>query len=103
MNGQISFDTVLPESGQDHLEGCYKLDGDNWKVFYLTHRKNGAWWTGTPIVVPDAVWKSSVKGIDAVYPMEVILNKSTAMELLSGILGGVQWTEIKGPDSLQMK
>ena len=89
--------------GQHHVEGCFRLSGEEWRVFHFTHWHQGALWMWKPIERPSAVFQSGVSGVDAVYPMSVILNKKTSMDLLSSILGGVFWDEVRGPDSIEIK
>ena len=103
MNGEITFDLVVPLEGLDHIEGCYRLSHEDWKVFYFTHWTNGSLWSGDPVIRPDAMWQSGIRGVDAVYPASIRLNKESTMAFLSEILGGVDWTEVVGPDSLALK
>jgi hypothetical protein len=103
MLGEISFDTVVSESGQPHVEGCYRIGANDWKVFYFTQRHKGRWWSEDPIVRTDVVWPSGVSGVDAVFPVNVVLNKKFIKSILSDILGCVDWVEVLGPDSLQLK
>lgn len=103
MHGEISFDTVVEADDVNHLEGVFRLEGETWRVFYFTHRYEGADWTGDPIIIGDAVWRSGVRGVNAVLPVSQPLNKTTAKQIISAVLGGVNWTEGPGPDSLQLK
>ena len=102
-NGYISFDTVVKESGEDHVEGCLRLHGEDWKVFYFTHRHEGKWWSGDPIVKADAVFQSGIRGVNAIYSRAFLLNKSTIKESLSHILRVPIWYEVQGPDSINLK
>ena len=101
--GEISFDLVIPDRGLDHIEGCYRLEAADWRVFYFTHRTRGRWHEGEPIIRPEARFSSGILGVDAVYPTQIVLNKPGVKALLSEILGGVEWTEVLGPDSLTLK
>jgi hypothetical protein len=101
--GEISFDTSVEDAGQNHVEGCFRLEDEAWRVFHLTHRHAGVWWNEQPIVKADAIFQSGISGVNAVYPQSVILNRANSMSLMSKILGGVTWTEVRGPDSLQLK
>ena len=103
MNGEITFDTQVDELGQDHIEGCYRIGGEDWKVFYFTHWFNGDLWSGDPVIKKDAVWQSGITGVNAVLPKEQRLNKTTVLDTLSELLGVQGWSEVRGPDSLQLK
>jgi len=103
MSGEISFDTIFSEEGVHHIEGCYRVNGESWKVFYFTHRFNGQWWQDLPVIRKDVVWPSGISGVDVVYPMDKILNKETVSRVLSDVLGVSKWVEVRGPDSLQLK
>ena len=54
-------------------------------------------------LIPLSPVSSGILGVDAVYSRQVVLSKSSSKALLSGILGGVEWTEVQGPDSLMLK
>ena len=103
--GEISFDAVTLGEDDDNIEGCYRIGESEWKVFFISHSLAGdAPWTGEPIINSDAIWPSGVKGVNAIYPIRVKLNKFSVRTILSEALGeNIQWTEVRGPDSLQMK
>jgi hypothetical protein len=103
MKGNISFDTNVAEAGEAVIEGCYKIDGGSWQVFYFTNWWREAPWQGDPLITYPGIWKSGITGVQVIYPKEKILNKRTAMEVLSKILGISDWFEVRGPDSLQLK
>ena len=103
MQGLISFDTELLESGQPHIEGCYKLPKGEWTIFYFTHYRGGKLWSGNPEINRNAVFSSGLRGVDAVFPDRIVLNKASAIDLLSNILGDVMLVEVRGPDSLMLK
>ncbi len=103
MRGEISFDTQLSDLDNDHIEGCYRLSDDAWTVFHLTHITSGALWTGPAKIREGAIFSSGIRGIDGVFPIYTTLNKKAAMDILSKTLGGVDWIEVSGPDSLTLK
>lgn len=35
--GEITFDIVVPEEGVTNVEGCYRINGGNWQVYYLAN------------------------------------------------------------------
>jgi hypothetical protein len=37
------------------------------------------------------------------HPKDAVLNNSVVMQVLSSALGVTHWTEVRGPDSLQLK
>jgi hypothetical protein len=98
MKGEISFDTNIDDNGQENIEGCYRICGENWQVFYFTK-----WWDGAPRIIKDAVYNSGITGVDVWFPKNQILNKFAVIKLLSDILGVTEWSEVRGPDSLQLK
>jgi hypothetical protein len=103
MKAEISFDALALEDDQDNVEGCYRLEGDDWQVFYFTR-----WWEGLPEerrakVVKNAVFSSGITGVVVNYPKEQILDKAAVMRVLSDTLGVAEWSEVRGPDSLQLK
>lgn len=100
---EISFDTEVCESGQSHVEGCYRLDKKDWCVFYFTDRRDGRWWRKEPLILTEVVWPSGARGIEAVYPKKTVLNKRFVATELARILKTSNWVEVAGPDSLQMK
>lgn len=103
MQGLISFDTEVSESGQPHIEGCYKLPMSEWRVFYFTHYRGGRLWNEDPKINRNAVFSSGIRGVDAVFPASTVLNKASVIQLLSDIIGDVTLRETKGPDSLMLK
>ena len=103
MNGEITFDVIIPDTGMDHIEGCYRLADGEWTVFYFTHYVRGSLHIGAPIIKREAIFSSGVVGVDAAFPSDIVLNKRTSMDILSDILGGVAWVEVLGPDSLRIK
>ena len=103
MQGLISFDTEVSESGHDDIEGCYKLPMGEWRVFYFTHHRGGKMWNEDPNINRNAVFSSGIRGVDAVFPTSTVLNKTSVIQLLSDILGDVTLVETRGPDSLVLK
>jgi hypothetical protein len=98
MKGEISFDTNVDDNGQENIEGCYRICEEEWQVFYFTQ-----WWDGYPRIVKNAVSESGIGGVDVWFPKTQILNKSAVIKVLSDILGVDEWSEVRGPDSLQLK
>ena len=103
ITGEITFDTEVSESGKNHIEGCYRLSGEDWRVYYITNRYKGSPWTGEPIITASAVWRSGVSGVNAIFPINETMNKAFVQQKLSYILGVDSWNEVPGPDSLSLK
>jgi hypothetical protein len=99
MNAEISFDCIFPDD-EDHanIEGCYRLPGQDWKVFYFGRRD----WREPEIIV-DAVFQSGVRGVNVWHPEGQHLSKLVAMQVLGHTLGVTEWAVVVGPDSLQLK
>ena len=51
----------------------------------------------------NATSESGIAGIDVWFPKDRILNKSAVIKVLSDALGVTEWSEVRGPDSLQLK
>ena len=99
MLGEISLDILIEDDrDRDVMEGCYRIEQGEWHIFYFTR-----WWREGPKVILDAVWRSGVSGVNVNHPKDQALNKIVVKERLSEILKGVDWVEVKGPDSLQLK
>lgn len=102
-SGEVTFDIVVPEEGVRYAEGCYRIDGGHWHVYYVTNRHNGAPWTGEPAIRSDAIFQSGISGVDGLVPADWILNKMTIKKILAEALGVGAWIEVSGPDSLILK
>lgn len=103
MKADISFDLILgDEDRHNHFEGCYRLPHEDWKVFYFTRWSQGREWQGQLDICKDVVWPSGITGVDAKYP-GYPLTKIVVKRLLAKSLAVTEWTEIAGPDSLQLK
>jgi hypothetical protein len=109
MLGEITFDTVVPEEGFANVEGCYRVNGGNWYVYYLTNWRHAALWrhatlrTGLPMIERNAIFQSGISGVSGAVPESWILNKKTIKEILAEAVGVDGWIEVCGPDSLLLK
>ena len=100
--GEITFDTVVSED-DDHVEGCYRLVDEDWRVYYFSHSLNGKLCEGDPDVA-HIIWPSGVAGIDGQFPIQFRLNKESIKKILSEQMGGnIELLEVRGPNSLQLK
>jgi hypothetical protein len=98
--GEVTFDIVVPEDGVTFVEGCYRINGGNWEVYFF--RKENRW-SGAPRIRRNAVFSSGITGLDGVVPDNWVLNKRTVMGMLAVALGVEEWTEVVGLDSLILK
>jgi hypothetical protein len=101
--GEITFDIIVPEEGVAHAEGCYRVDGGNWHVYYFTNCHHGGPWTAEPTIRADAVFQSGISGVSGMVPTNWILNRKTIKRLLAETAGVNGWIEVSGPDSLILK
>jgi len=86
-----------------HIEGCFRLDGEDWKVFYFTHWHNGNIWVDGPRIRDPAVFQSGITGVDGEFPVDQVLDKKSVMEILSEVVGIEELDEVSGPNSLILK
>jgi hypothetical protein len=98
--GEITFDIVVPEDGVTFVEGCYRINGGNWQVFFF--RKESPQ-SGAPRIRRNAVFSSGIRGVSGVITDYWVFNKKTVMGMLAVALGVEEWTELIGPDSLILK
>lgn len=100
---EITFDIVVPEEGVGFVEGCYRTNGENWQVYFLTSRGDEASSISVPIIKSQAIFQSGIRGVSGVVPAGWILNKETIKKLLAEAVGVDGWIEVYGPDSLMLK
>ena len=101
--GEVTFDIVVPEEGVRYAEGCYRINGGNWHVYYVKNWHNGAPWTGEPTIRSDAIFQSGISGVDGIVPADWILNKKTIKKILVEAVGVDAWIEVSGPNSLILR
>jgi hypothetical protein len=99
MKAEITFDLVMVED-MAFVEGCYRLENGDWQVFVFRKSRRGTEPVG---VKKDLVWRSGVKGINIIVADDARINKSFVLKSLSDALGGIEWTEVSGPDSMQLR
>jgi hypothetical protein len=97
MKGEICFDCYYPDDS-DNIEGCYRLEGGEWQVFYVTR-----WYEGPPKVFTDAAWRSGITGVQVHHPKDQQLNILISKQVVADALGVTEWREVRGPDSLKLK
>lgn len=103
VTAEIAFDTQVSKEGQRHVEGCYRLAGEDWRVFYFTSWYNGQRWKGPQEVIADQVWQSGICGVEVRCQDDLIINKGFVKKTLGNVLAVTDWLEVRGPDSLQLK
>ncbi len=100
--GEITFDIVVPDEGVTHVDGCYRVNGGNWQVYYLTNRNDGV----SSIVAPaigNAVFSSGITGVSGIVPADWVLTKTSTQAILAEVVGVDGWIEVTGPNSLIIK
>ena len=99
MQAEITFDLIMEED-MDFVEGCYRLPSGPWQVFTFgqDHVESEK-----PKVKTDVVWKSGVRGTVVTLPRGMLVNKSAVLQILSDALGVTTWSEVRGPDSMQLR
>lgn len=96
MTADISYDLVMQDK-MDFAEGSFRLKG-GWQVFIFgRHAKDSIETNET------AVWKSGVTGVRVTLPKNHSLNKTVVMNFLSKITGVDEWSEVRGPDSMDLR
>jgi hypothetical protein len=98
MNAEIAWDLVMSED-MPFAEGCYRLNGGDWKVFTATkarpHRPAG--------VRIGVKWASGVTGVNIVLLEDAKINRASVMRVMSEVLDVEDWREVDGPDSMKLR
>jgi hypothetical protein len=92
---EISFDLVMYDQ-MEFIEGTYRLPGSGWEVCVFCKKDVTA-----PSVKVGARWPSGITGTYVEFPE--MLNRTTAVRLMSGAHGVSEWHEVRGPDSMQLR
>lgn len=98
LKAEITFDLIMDDD-MPFVEGCYRLPDDPWQVFIFSGFREPK---GLKIET-DVVWKSGVRGTVVHLPPGMQLNKSVVLQILSDALGVTDWSEVRGPDSMQLR
>jgi hypothetical protein len=99
MKAEITFDLVMTED-MAFVEGCYRLAGGGvWQVF-IFRRSNGLEEVG---IKQNLTWRSGATGLNAILPNDAKIDKSVVLTVLSDTLGVTEWSEVRGPDSMQLR
>lgn len=97
ITAELTFDCIYGDD-QDNMEGCFRLPGQDWKVFYFTR-----WWNDCAGINPNAVWRGGITGVNVQHPKDQPLNQETVAAVLSTVLGVEAWMVVAGPNSLSLK
>lgn len=97
MHAEISYDFVMSDT-MEFVEGTYRLPDRDWQVFIFIPYASVA----EPIIV-SGKWSSGVTGVFVKWPPARRLNKATVQAILSAQLAVTNWSEVRGPDSMQLR
>jgi hypothetical protein len=97
LKAEITLDLVMQED-MAFAEGCYRLDQGEWHVFTVAHSA-----VQQVTVKKDVVWRSGVTGLNLFFPNNSKINKSVILDVMSITLGVAEWTEVRGPDSINLR
>ena len=103
VSGDITFDIVIPKEGVSIVEGCYRIDGEDWKAYILMSEHNRACSVGGPLIRSHEVFQSGISGVYGVVPADQVLSKEAVMRILAKAVGVETWTEVSGPNSLILR
>jgi hypothetical protein len=97
MKAEISFDLVM-EDVMSFVEGTYRLPGGDWRVFIFG--------PDSSVTSPEAKagkYANGVAGVFVGWPESLTLNKVAVLRTLSELLDVTEWTEVRGPDSMDLR
>jgi hypothetical protein len=97
MHAEISYDLVMTDE-MSFVEGTYRLPERDWQVFIF-----GPDESFTEPNVVTAKWPSGVTGVFVKWPPSKRLNKDAVLAILSAELSVDDWSEVRGPDSMQLR
>jgi hypothetical protein len=98
MRAEISYDLVMDDD-MEFVEGTYRLPGQDWQVVIVSAFDRDV---PEPQVVPQR-WKSGVSGVFIRLPRAERINAVTVERVLSEVLGVLEWVQVRGPDSMQLR
>jgi hypothetical protein len=99
VKAEITFDLIMTED-MPFVEGCYRLDGDEWQIFMFRHSRQGIEPVG---IKRHLIWDSGVTGLNVILPDHSKINKSIVLDEMSRMLGVAEWIEVRGPDSMKLR
>ena len=103
--GEVTFDIVVPEDGGTVVEGCYRINGENWQVYIFAKQgwSQCKWGRSPPHIRRNVIFSSGITGVQGIIPANWVLNKKAVMGMLAVALSVEEWTEVWGLDSLTLK
>lgn len=93
---EISYDLLMTPD-MAFVEGMYRLPGRGWQVFVFIRRD-----VAEPHWLP-STWESAASGTIVHYPRSAVLNQVEVERILSGAPGVLGWSQVRGPDSMQLR
>lgn len=98
MIGDISYDLVMNDDMQ-FVEGTFRVDGGDWQVFIFSKKKG----VNVEPHWQHSRWESGITGLVFGVPSHLRLSKQLVEQSLSQAVGLKSWTEVCGPDSIQLR
>lgn len=81
------------------VEGTYRIEQGEWKVFIFLAKSDEV----RQLQWEPSTWESGVSGVVFRAPFHKRLNKDSVKRSLSDALGVDWWSEVSGPDSMQLR
>ena len=79
------------------VEGTFRIANEPWRVVIVSKADT------TAPEFTAGKWASGIGGLVIRVPRNFSLNAQAVKELLASQLGVATWTEVKGPDSMQLR
>jgi len=98
MNAEIAWNLHMSE-GMRWIEGCYRLEGGPRQVAIAIGKEE----VSTVAIRDGLTWASGVTGMNIFLTETACLNATVLLELMSDILGVLEWVEVRGPDSIVLR
>ena len=98
MNAEITWDLLMSDD-MGWIEGCYRLEGGPWQVVIAIKKEE----VSTVEIRDGLTWASGVTGMNIFLPETACLNAMVLLELMSDVLGVLEWVEVRGPDSILLR
>jgi hypothetical protein len=97
MQAEISYDLDMNDE-MSFVEGTYRLPGKRWQVLIFGPDSS----VDRPEIITGK-WESGVTGIFVKWPPSMKLNKQAVLTILSAQFKISDWSEVRGPDSIQLR
>src|SRR5262245_5084385 len=97
MTAEISYDLIMADD-MAFIEGTYRLNaGTPWQVMIFSKASID------DIQIKEAKWSSGVTCVSVKVPRSFRLSKENVEQTMASWLGVDQWSEVRGPDSMQLR